>query len=129
MPITDVLFYKDLKGGSPVVEWLKLLRKTDSVAWANCVARIQLLAESGHELRRPAADLLRDGIYELRAKHRKVQYRILYFFHGKNVAILAHAITKKDTVPAIEIDRAVQRMRLFKGSPSNHTYEEESNNV
>ena len=124
MPKTDVVFYKDRKSGSPVVEWLNSLRKTDSIAWAHCVGRIQLLAESGHELRRPAADLLRDGIYELRAKHHKVQYRILYFFHGRNVAILAHAITKKDVVPAIEIDRAVERMKLFRRSPSDHTYEE-----
>ena len=54
-----------------------------------------LLAESGYELRRPAADYLQDGIYELRAKHRNRQYRILYFFHGQNLAILAHAITKE----------------------------------
>ncbi|MBW4640803.1 MAG: type II toxin-antitoxin system RelE/ParE family toxin [Gloeocapsa sp. UFS-A4-WI-NPMV-4B04] len=37
---------------------------------------------------------LTDGIYELRAKHIRVQYRILYFFYGQNVAILAHAITR-----------------------------------
>ena len=128
MPKTDNVFYKDQKGVSPVVGWLKSLRKTDPIAWANCVGRIQLLAESGHELRRPAADVLRDGIYELRAKHHKVQYRILYFSHGRNVAILAHAITKKDVVPAIDIDRAVERMRSFKRSPSDHTYEEGSKN-
>ncbi len=39
-----------------------------------------------------APDYLRDGIYELRAKHIHVQYRILYFFDGQNIAILAHAI-------------------------------------
>ena len=27
--------------------------------------------------------------YELRAKHGRVNYRILYFFHGRNVAVLA----------------------------------------
>lgn len=62
------------------------------------------------ELRRPAVDYLRDGIYELRAKHIRVQYRILYFFSGQNVAILAHAITKDEAqVPDMEIERAVQR--------------------
>lgn len=54
MPKTDVIFYRDAKGSSPVVEWQRVLRKTDSIAWANCVARIQLLAEAGHELRRLA---------------------------------------------------------------------------
>ena len=58
------------------------LLKSNERAWANCRARIELLADLGHELRRPAADYLRDGIYELRAKQGHVQYRLLYFFHG-----------------------------------------------
>jgi phage-related protein len=69
-----------------------------------------------HELRRPAADFLRNGIYELRAKHQNVQYRILYFFHSQNVAILAHAITKGGpAVPDSDIDRAIARKRFFSG--------------
>jgi len=67
--------------------------------WANCRAKIELLGNFGHELRRPAADFLRDGIYEFRAKQGRVQYRILYFFHGRNVAILAHCLTKEEHVP------------------------------
>jgi len=63
--------------------------------------------ELGHELRRPEADLLRDGIYELRARLGTVNYRILYFFHGRNVAVLAHAITKENEIPVVEINRAV----------------------
>lgn len=62
--------------------------------FAKCIVRIQRLAQLGHELRRPEADLLRDEIYELRAKHGHVQYRILYFFHGRETAVLAHALTK-----------------------------------
>jgi phage-related protein len=70
---------------------------------------------------------LRDGIYELRAKHIRVQYRILYFFHGQNVAILAHAMTKEeDQVPDIDINRAVQRKEQFEVSPEVHTYMEET---
>jgi hypothetical protein len=34
-------------------------------------------------LRRPHADYLEDGIYELRWRNGTVQYRILYFFHGR----------------------------------------------
>ena len=86
--------------------------------WRSCLA-------AGHDLRRPEADILRNGIYELRARHERVQYRLLYFFHGKNVAILAHALTKEDTVPAIDIDRALTRKKLFEKHPANHTYTEE----
>lgn len=129
MPETRVVFYQDEKGEVPVLEWLKILLKQDRKGYANCVARIQLLASSGYELRRPVADYLRDGIYELRAKHIRVQYRILYFFHGQNVAILAHAITKEgDEVPDTDIDRAIKRKEQFETSPEAYTYVEETEN-
>jgi hypothetical protein len=109
-----------------VVDWLAEPMKTHEKAWAHCRARIELLAQLGYELRRPAADYLRDGIYELRAKQGHVQYRILYFFHERQVAILAHSLTKEDTIPAVEIERAVKRKTLFEANPRKHTYEAES---
>jgi hypothetical protein len=68
MPRTHVAFFQEADGQAPVVNWLRELMETNEKAWANCRARIELLAQFGHELRRPAADYLRDGIYELRAK-------------------------------------------------------------
>lgn len=69
---------------------------------------------------------MRDGIYELRAKHVHVQYRILYFFHEQDAAILAHAIIKEEAaVPDIDIERAIQRKTLFESNPDIHTYVEE----
>lgn len=126
MPETRVIFYQEEEGEVPVIEWLKQLLKEDRKAYASCVARIKQLAVSGYELRRPAADYLRDGIYELRAKHLRIQYRILYFFHGQNVAILSHAITKEEAaVPLIDIQRAISRKLLFEQNPEVHTYLEE----
>ena len=126
MPETKVVFYQDLDGEAPVLEWLKTLLRQDRKGYANCIARIRQLASAGYELRRPAADYLRDGVYELRAKHVRVQYRILYFFSGQNVAILAHAITKdEDQVPNIEIERAIKRKAQFEANPAVHTYMEE----
>ena len=86
--------------------------------------RIQRLAAEGHALRRPEADYLRDGIYELRARHAHVNYRILYFFHGQNVVILAHAMTKESEVPDAEIERARRRKAVFEKNPKLHLYEE-----
>ena len=83
-----------------------------------------MLRDLSHELRRPAADFLREGVYELRAKQGRVQYRILYFFHGRNVAILAHSLTKEGAIPAVDMERALKRKRLFEASPEVHTYEE-----
>jgi phage-related protein len=124
VPQTKVAFFQDERGRAPVVEWLSDLRKGDPVAYANCVAAIQRLAAAGHELRRPTADYLRDKIYELRSKRGRVNYRILYFFHGRDVAILSHALTKEDKVPATDIDRAIQRRRLYEANPKKHTYQE-----
>jgi phage-related protein len=123
MPETRVVFFQEADGQAPVVDWLQELLENNERAWTNCRARIELLVQFGHELRRPAADYLRDGIYELRAKQGHVQYRLLYFFHGRQVAILAHALAKEDEVPKVDIERAIKRKKLFEANPKAHTYE------
>ena len=126
MPETCVVFYKDKNGNIPVLLWLDKLERQDRKGLVICLERIQLLESLGHELRRPLADFLKDGIYELRTSRQRVQYRILYFFHGRNIAIIAHAIVKEGSaVPDIDIDRAIERQRLFTANPEIHTYEEE----
>jgi phage-related protein len=109
----------------PVLDWLKELRRTDQRAYASCVAAIGRLSELGHELRRPLADFLRDGIYELRIRKGRVHYRILYFFHGRNLAILGHALTKEDKVVQANIERAIRRKKAFEENPAQHSYSEE----
>jgi hypothetical protein len=106
----------------PVWEWLKDLRVKNEKAYAKCAIRIKRLGEMGHELRRPESDFLRDGIYELRARLGTVNYRILYFFHGRDVAILANAITKENEIPIVEINRAIERRRLFTADQVAHTF-------
>jgi len=88
------------------------------------VAAIERLADFGHELRRPFADFLRDGIYELRLRKGRVNYRILYFFHGRGLAILGHALTKEDKVPEADIERALRRKKAFEADPAKHSYSE-----
>ena len=125
MPRTRLIFYQDEPGVSPVVAWLLELRHENPKAYAKCVTRIQRLAEAGHELRRPEADFLRDGIYELRSRMGNVNYRVLYFFHGRNVAVVSHGFTKESEVPAVEIDLAIYRKRAFENDPERHTYKTE----
>ena len=125
MPDTEVRLYEEEPGDVPVLDWLRELRTRDQKAYAKCVVRIERLAELGHELRRPEADFLRDGIYELRAKKERVNYRILYFFHGQNVALLAHGLTKEDKVPDADIERALRRKKLYEADPDAHTFEGE----
>ncbi len=124
MPRTDVVFYQE-EEDVPVLDWLKALRRSDQRAYERCVAAMGRLAEFGHELRRPLADILRDGIHELRIRRGRVNYRILYFFHGRNLAILDHALTKEDKVPKADIERAIRRKKAFEADPVKHTYSEE----
>ncbi|MEM7761873.1 MAG: type II toxin-antitoxin system RelE/ParE family toxin [Cyanobacteria bacterium P01_A01_bin.40] len=95
MPTTSILFYQEKAGDVPVLDWLQELKHKNMKGFLSCAARIDRLATYGHELRRSIADYLRDGIYELRAKHRNVQYRIFYYFEGQDVVVLSHAIVKK----------------------------------
>ncbi len=109
-----------------MVDWLSELKRKNPKGFANCVGRIRQLESMGHELRRPSADYLRDGIYELRAKHRNVQYRILYFFNGKDIAVLNHSIIKKTSaVPKKDIELALLRKKKFVQNPEQHTYQGE----
>ncbi len=124
MPRTEVRFFKDARGRVPVREWLRDLLRRDRRAHAKCVVRIQLLEAMGYELRRPMTDSLRDGIHELRVRTGNVNYRILYFFHGRNVAVLAHALTKEDVVPDADIDRAREAKVLVGQSPDRHIHQE-----
>jgi len=120
VPRTKVVFYQEDDGTVPLLEWFDTLQTR---AQDKCRLRIERLAERGHELRRPEADYLRDGISELRVSLQGLQYRMLYFFHGTTAAVLSHGITKERRVPPREIDLAIRRKRTFEQDPLRHTYE------
>ena len=107
----------------PLLVWLDTL---PAKAQDKCRVRIERLKELGHELRRPEADYLRDGIYELRTKHGGVHYRVLYFFHRNVASVLSHGLVKEQAVPPVEIERAIKRKRQFEKNPARHTHREES---
>ena len=120
MPRTEVIFYAEPDGTCPLLDWLdRLPQKVQD----KCMVRIERLEELGHALRRPEADLLRDGIHELRASFQGVQYRILYFFHA-GAAVLAHGIVKELQVPIVDIQRAKGRKAAYEANPERHTYRE-----
>lgn len=121
MPRTLVVFYQDRNGNVPVLEWLDAL---PTKIQDKCVVKIERLRELGHELRRPEADLLKQGIYELRIGREGMNYRILYFFHGRVAAVLAHGLIKEREVPAKDIEKALERKRQFEQDPTTHTYRE-----
>jgi len=116
----EVVFFADQDGTAPALEWLDGL---PAKVRDKFIVRIERLAECGSQLRRPEADVLRDGIYELRVRHMRVNYRMLYFFHG-GLAVLSHGLTKTDKVPEADIDRAIRRREAFVREPEGHTHTE-----
>jgi len=120
MPATEVRLFQTADGKVPLLAWLDRLPE---MARVKCLARIERLRELGHELRRPEADYLRDDIRELRVRLGRVNYRILYFFSGGR-AVLSHGLTKKDRVPAKDIDQAVRGRKEYQADPERHTYRE-----
>jgi phage-related protein len=122
LPRTTVVFYQEEDGTVPLVEWLDSLT---GKAQDKCLARLKRLEDLGHELRRPEADYLRDGIYELRVSLRGINYRILYFFHGTTAAVVSHGIIKERRVPPKEIDQAIERRKRFVANPQRYSFKPE----
>ncbi|BBO35420.1 type II toxin-antitoxin system RelE/ParE family toxin [Lacipirellula parvula] len=120
MPLTEVLLYQELDGTIPVLDWLAELQKSNRAAFNKCLYLIDLLEQFGSELRRPRADMLRDGVYELQTEVRNVNYRLLYGFVGKDVALLSHGLIKEKNVPAREIELAIERLERFRNDPDRH---------
>ncbi|MFP4501533.1 MAG: type II toxin-antitoxin system RelE/ParE family toxin [Candidatus Hydrogenedentota bacterium] len=118
MPETQVIIYKEENGAVPLIDWLDKLDKKSRV---KCIVAIEQLELQGRDLRRPQADYLRNGIYELRVQRQGMQYRVLYGFVGKDVILLTHGLTKERAVPAREIGLARVRLDKARRNPETHT--------
>ncbi|MBI5710921.1 MAG: type II toxin-antitoxin system RelE/ParE family toxin [Candidatus Eisenbacteria bacterium] len=118
----QVVFFRENDGSVPMLEWIVLLPEG---ARDRCKARIERLRTFGHLLRRPKADFLRDGIHELRVKHEGVNYRLLYFFFGRDAVVLTQGFVKRQArVPASELERALRRRVVFTSDPERHMHAE-----
>jgi phage-related protein len=119
LPRTEVVFYRAADCSVPLLDWLRTLSPK---VRDKCLARLVRLEQMGHELRRPEADYLRDGIYELRVSYRSLQYRMLYFFSARAVVVVSHGLIKETVVPPREIERAMERKKEFEGEPGTHGF-------
>lgn len=111
MAAWNVLFYETEDGKCEILDFLG--DRKPSVQ-AKAFAWIQQLERQGPNLPRPYADLLRDGIHELRIKMSGEQVRSLYFFVYKDIIVLTHSFVKNmDKVPDEEIEKAVKIRKAF----------------
>ena len=119
MPQVELVLYREADGSVPLRDWLNCLpiKLRDK-----CLVTLWRLEELGNELRRPVADYLRDGIYELRIRYRNVNYRLLYFFAGRRIVVVSHGLTKERRVPANDVALAEKRRRAFLDDPRKHTF-------
>ena len=88
----------------PVKEYIDSLSLRER---AKTMALIELLEDKGPNLPRPYADLLEDGIHELRIKLSGTQVRFLYFFCYQSTIVLTNVFDKHSAkVPKSEINIA-----------------------
>ncbi len=101
--LKDIYCFIDQRGDNPVKEFIDNLPISERV---KVLAYLKELKNKGNDLRRPMADYLGHGIYELRPKAN----RIFYFFFLKNNAVLIHAIKKKtDKIPLKDLELCIER--------------------
>jgi len=99
-----VLYYETPEGKCPVQEFIDSRKGRDQ---AKILALIANLQDRGPTLPRPYADLLEDGIHELRIRLSGDQFRVLYFFCFRSFIVLTHAFAKVTAkVPRAEIQKA-----------------------
>ena len=117
MSATRVVYYRD--GGRALLQdWLDRLSVKPR---DKCLARLELLERYGHGLPRPYADYLTSGIYELRVQFGRMNYRMLYFFHGPGVVVVSHGFIKQQAVvPMGEIRMAMEHRRRYGVNPRAH---------
>jgi phage-related protein len=101
-----VIYFETEDGECPIEKFISSRSKNNK---AKILSLLSILEEKEPTLPRPYADLLRDGIHELRIKLSGDQIRVLYFFCYQEFIILTHAFHKKSNkVPKSEIEKAIK---------------------
>jgi len=118
----DLVAYRTRRNAvAEIVSFLDRLRTKNVDAYDGCLALLDLLAEKGHQLRRPHSGALSQGLFELRCREGGIQVRVLYAFEGPGIAVLTHGIVKKKgAVPRAEIRLAHRRLKQYREDPEKH---------
>ena len=106
-----ILFCDETEQACPVTEFINQCRPAHQVKMLRILS---LLEDRGPILPRPYADILYDGIHELRIRLAKSQVRILYFFCHERFIVLYHVFYKTTRrVPDKYINRVIQYRDTF----------------
>ena len=102
----EIEFYESASGDCPTREFLGSLHKKDELPYITHA--IDRLREFGNQLRRPHADYLEDGIYELRIPVKRKQFRLLYFYFYQGTIVISHGLRKEAKLKTSDIEKAKQ---------------------
>lgn len=108
----EIRFYRSVSGRSPVEEFLGSLsaKQAQKVTWVLKLIR-DLDVVPAQYLKKLAGT---DEIWEVRAEYGGDTFRLLGFFDGPRLVVLAHGFVKKtDKVPQKEIKQAEERRRDY----------------
>jgi phage-related protein len=120
----EIEFYTNRRGDCPFETFLE---GTGPKVRAKFVKVLDLLEAHGPELKRPYADVLRDGIYELRVRLGTNRYRgFFYYLVGKRIVVTHGIIKKTDEVPPGEIERALRLKLDFEARRPRRPVQEEA---
>jgi len=111
--LKGIYYFVDKDGSKPVKEFIDSLADKEQ---AKIYAYIAELKKQGNNLRRPMADYVKDGIYELRPRDN----RVFYFFYLRDRAILVHAIKKHvNKIPEQALKICARRKMDIEASGTN----------
>lgn len=123
-----IIYYETEQKESEVYQFIEAQKDRNKI---KILSWLSILETKGPLLPRPYADLLKDGIHELRIKLSGNQIRILYFFCYKDFIILTNSFSKnKKRVPEKEINKARKcRTYFLKHYPENKLRREYNENI
>jgi len=105
--VWTIEYYQSEAGRSPVKEFIDSL---DIKSKARVARTLDLLEEFGTDLGMPYAKHLEKQLWELRVRHGRNRYRIIYFLATGQTFVLLHGFTKKTgPVPRSDLETAEQR--------------------
>ncbi len=103
----NIEYYQSEAGKVPVAEFIDSL---DTKSRARIARVFDLLEEFGINLGMPYAQHLEKQLWELRVRHGRNRYRIIYFLATGETFVLLHGFTKKTgPVPRVDIETAKRR--------------------
>lgn len=107
----QILFCDETEDACPVTRFINTITPKHQV---KVLRLLSLLEEQGPTLPRPYADLLHDGIHELRISLSRENVRVLYFFCYQRFIVLYEAFLKNtQKVPEKYINNAIAYREQF----------------